>query len=110
MKWEIEGASISYPSCPSCLKETDHNGDDFYCDACGLGWLSSDPERPGFRLDDELPVCGVEKPVRDKSEEVIGGVLHRFMSSPCLLSEGHTYKWHYHHERWVPVSELKATR
>ena len=90
MKWAIEGAVTSYPSCPSCYDDTSCDGEGYYCYSCGLYWYADNPEGPGHLLEDDEPVCGeVPAPtVSQIDDREIAGQLHRYVHSPCLLTRG----------------------
>lgn len=48
--------SVQYPSCGACHADTDHDGDSFYCDPCGLDYSDGqDGTEATYRDEDAAP-------------------------------------------------------
>lgn len=54
---ELPLCSVQYPACGSCGGETDHDGDSFYCDECGLDYGDGDDCTPATFRDEEEERC-----------------------------------------------------
>lgn len=85
-------AEHQYPSCGACGGDTDRDGDDYYCDDCGLTFVGNDLT-PEFRDPDDS-VCGVP----------CGNTWHRpgalwkgttFDCGTCELPKGHASPFHW---------------
>jgi|SRR5699024_10387978 len=42
----------SYPTCPRCYEETDHDGDSFRCYGCKVSWNPNNQDDEGEFVDD----------------------------------------------------------
>jgi hypothetical protein len=104
----LPGASVSYPSCGACHEDTEHDGDEFYCDGCGIAYASSDPEAPGHFRDEEQPVCGTISTKAPYEKIHTNGQWYRFIEHVCPLPKGHkpTGPWddgHYFPGDAIPI-------
>lgn len=81
MSGELPSCIIQYPACGACGSDTEHDGDSFYCDDCGLDFGPDDSEPATFR-DEEQPACGKE--CRNNWHKV-----YELTCEECKLPEGH---------------------
>jgi hypothetical protein len=80
----LPSCTIQYPACGACGDDTDHDGDGFYCDDCGLDYGDGDESSPATFRDEEQPPCG--KPCDNgwhKPEAL------DLICSPCELPKDH---------------------
>ena len=88
MSWQINvPAEQAYPTCGSCLGETDGDPDGVWCEDCSLHWTwdSLDTAEP---LNDEDAACGTP----------CDNLYHRgqhWTCGACVLPAGHPNNMHH---------------
>ncbi|QGZ16954.1 hypothetical protein SEA_LITTLETOKYO_62 [Arthrobacter phage LittleTokyo] len=81
MSRELPGYCIEYPTCGACGGATEHDGDSFYCDDCGLTFGRDESDPAEFR-DEDAEVCG--KACDNSWHPTLGLVCY-----PCMLPALH---------------------
>ena len=89
IKSRLPGAIMHNPNCGACHEETQHDGDDFYCEGCGIGYSSRDPEQPGWYRDEETTPCGATSTNESYEKLHANSRWYRFINHPCPLPRGH---------------------
>ena len=83
MSGELPGCIVQYPACGCCGSDTEHDGDSFYCDDCGLDFGRGDESEPAEFRDEEEQACG--KACDNSWHPSLG-----LTCGPCLLPASHT--------------------
>ena len=78
---------FQYPSCGACGAETDHDGDSFYCDPCGLDYGYGVDGAEAVFLVEDTPPCG--KPCSDTWHRASSSLGARYECRACALPAGH---------------------
>ena len=71
---------VNSPICGSCYHETDHDGDSFYCEPCGLDYGNGEDGTVATYRDDDAKPCG-------KMYSGLGSLVRAYAS--CPLPKGH---------------------
>ena len=82
---KLPTCSVHYPACGACGGETDHDGDTYYCDPCGLDYGDgADDTTATYRAPDADP-CGAPCSNAWHGSRDLGP----YDCTPCQLPTGH---------------------
>lgn len=97
---KLPGCSVSHPACGACGKETDHDGDSFYCDECNLDYGDGGEDSTPTYRDEEAEPCA--EPCDNTWHHKPGAIRPEwsYACAPCSLPEGHTS------DHWTPCEIL----
>lgn len=72
------------PPCPACDRDTDCDGNTYWCEACGLTW-DGDYDSPGRPADEDAPQCSAMiAPYTESRSDALRSRWYR-----CVLDDGH---------------------
>ena len=83
MDMQLPSCTVQSPACGACGMETDHDGNSFYCDDCGLDYGDGDERIPATYREEDALACG------NPCDNYWHGA-HGFKECrPCTLPKGH---------------------
>lgn len=97
----LPACSIQYPSCGACGQDTDHDGDTFYCNDCGLDYGNGEDQTEAeFRDEDAEPCAQACDNYWHGADKIREGWTYDCL--PCPLPAGHTS------DHWNPCDMRKT--
>lgn len=79
---ELPFCTVQHPMCGACEMDTDHDGESFYCEDCGLDYGDGDDYTPATFRDADRDPCG--KACANPWHKSFG-----MLCETCKLPQGH---------------------